>query len=311
MGFVCIHGERKDDCRMCAEVRAEDAQIALARPMVNDQEPGAGLHAWRNPKSGRSWTSAPHRNLSIEDEACIEAALVREAEFDDGSTSPRIANYVQAQVNAMVAAAYETAGDRVQVIMEDDGACGRDAPAEIRSLTSADARAALDAMLTEAREVGRMEVRRQMGGFQGTEIGAIDVIVARQRAKAMKVGVAEERKRCARIADQQCRACSTAASIRASSVGSRGETGGNDGPSGSSTAQASTPRDRADFDEDDNPLDVMLAQARAEGITAGYELACTKIENHCCVSSCCDAQPSGGEAKELARCLRRNAPTGT
>ena len=30
------------------------------------------------------------------------------------------------------------------------------------------------------------------------------------------------------------------------------------------------------------------------------------IENHSCVSSCCEAQPSGGESKALAECVRRH-----
>jgi len=146
---------------------------------------------------------------------------------------PEVKTYSEQELASLLAAAYEAAALACDRWTTEDS--DRHTPHDalgavafvIRDLTPLDARQALDELMTAAREAGRMEVRRQMGGFQGTEIGAIDVIVARQRAKAMKVGravgTAEERKRCARIADQQCRACSTAASIRASSVGSRAE----------------------------------------------------------------------------------------
>jgi len=35
------------------------------------------------------------------------------------------------------------------------------------------------------------------------------------------------------------------------------------------------------------------------------ERIATSVENHCCVSSCCDWQP-GNEAKTLAACIRRS-----
>lgn len=35
------------------------------------------------------------------------------------------------------------------------------------------------------------------------------------------------------------------------------------------------------------------------------ELVLQHIENHSCASTCCDAQPSAGEAKALADCARR------
>lgn len=35
------------------------------------------------------------------------------------------------------------------------------------------------------------------------------------------------------------------------------------------------------------------------------EEAANRIEAHSCVASCCDAQPSAGEAKSLADCVRR------
>lgn len=42
-----------------------------------------------------------------------------------------------------------------------------------------------------------------------------------------------------------------------------------------------------------------------EAIRADEREACARhVENHSCVSSCCDAQPSGGEAKALADCIR-------
>lgn len=43
------------------------------------------------------------------------------------------------------------------------------------------------------------------------------------------------------------------------------------------------------------------------GYIAGLEAAITQIMTHSCVSTCCDAQPSSGEAKELAKCVHRGA----
>lgn len=37
----------------------------------------------------------------------------------------------------------------------------------------------------------------------------------------------------------------------------------------------------------------------------GIEAAAKHIENHSCVATCCDAQPSGEEPKQLAECVRR------
>jgi hypothetical protein len=39
------------------------------------------------------------------------------------------------------------------------------------------------------------------------------------------------------------------------------------------------------------------------GFSLGVMAAAKLIENHSCVSSCCDAQPSAGEAKALALCV--------
>jgi hypothetical protein len=39
---------------------------------------------------------------------------------------------------------------------------------------------------------------------------------------------------------------------------------------------------------------------------AGVEAAARLIELHCCVSTCCDAQPGSSTAEELARCVRKN-----
>ena len=37
----------------------------------------------------------------------------------------------------------------------------------------------------------------------------------------------------------------------------------------------------------------------------GVETAAKHIKAHSCVSSCCDAQPAGGDAAELAECVRK------
>lgn len=50
-------------------------------------------------------------------------------------------------------------------------------------------------------------------------------------------------------------------------------------------------------------LALLLKKERADE----REAAAKDIEVHCCVSSCCDAQPSAGEAKALADCIRRRA----
>lgn len=36
------------------------------------------------------------------------------------------------------------------------------------------------------------------------------------------------------------------------------------------------------------------------------KVAVRNVENHCCVSTCCDAQPGGTTAEELARCLKQS-----
>ncbi len=48
------------------------------------------------------------------------------------------------------------------------------------------------------------------------------------------------------------------------------------------------------------------SQPREKEFNAGVEAACLSLENHSCVSTCCDAQPGAAEAKELARCVRKN-----
>jgi hypothetical protein len=47
-------------------------------------------------------------------------------------------------------------------------------------------------------------------------------------------------------------------------------------------------------------IDRFAARIRAEAI----EYAASFIEAHSCVSTCCEAQPGGDTAKELADCLR-------
>lgn len=47
-----------------------------------------------------------------------------------------------------------------------------------------------------------------------------------------------------------------------------------------------------------------LAAARA----LHFEEAARHVAAHSCVASCCDAQPSGGEATALANCIRHLAP---
>lgn len=46
-----------------------------------------------------------------------------------------------------------------------------------------------------------------------------------------------------------------------------------------------------------------IRQAFQDGIVAAAKL----VEGHSCVSSCCDANPSSGEAAHLAECIRKNA----
>jgi len=41
------------------------------------------------------------------------------------------------------------------------------------------------------------------------------------------------------------------------------------------------------------------------GHNGGIDAAARAIEDHCCVSTCCDAQPGASTAKELARCIRK------
>lgn len=47
-----------------------------------------------------------------------------------------------------------------------------------------------------------------------------------------------------------------------------------------------------------------LRAARIEGMQTAGDVGVRIIGEHCCVSSCCDAQPSAGDARELANCLR-------
>lgn len=50
-------------------------------------------------------------------------------------------------------------------------------------------------------------------------------------------------------------------------------------------------------------IDFRERETRA-AIERAYERAARHVEEHSCVSSCCDAQPSAGEAAELAKCVR-------
>lgn len=60
-----------------------------------------------------------------------------------------------------------------------------------------------------------------------------------------------------------------------------------------------------EFERRAESLAALLRKQREEIVEA-----CAKhVENHSCVASCCDAQPSGGEAKSLADCVRRAATT--
>jgi hypothetical protein len=53
------------------------------------------------------------------------------------------------------------------------------------------------------------------------------------------------------------------------------------------------------------PHDLVSAQ-----FAAGVEAAAKLVEGHCCVSTCCDAQPGASTAEELAACVRKNARSG-
>jgi len=58
----------------------------------------------------------------------------------------------------------------------------------------------------------------------------------------------------------------------------------------------------SDFTEEDESIQMDIEEA----FIAGVEAAAKGIEDHCCVSSCCDAQPSAIVAKQLAKCIRSN-----
>ena len=52
-------------------------------------------------------------------------------------------------------------------------------------------------------------------------------------------------------------------------------------------------------------LATLLDEVRWEGFAGGLEEAARIVAAHCCVSTCCDAQPGEGEAEALAKCVRR------
>lgn len=45
--------------------------------------------------------------------------------------------------------------------------------------------------------------------------------------------------------------------------------------------------------------------AKEEAFKAGLTAAAAHVRAHSCVSSCCDAQPSAGEAEALAKCIEQ------
>lgn len=49
----------------------------------------------------------------------------------------------------------------------------------------------------------------------------------------------------------------------------------------------------------------IASSAEQRGFERGVEAAMAHVANHYTSASCCDAQPSTGEAKELAECVRR------
>ena len=54
-------------------------------------------------------------------------------------------------------------------------------------------------------------------------------------------------------------------------------------------------------------LATLLDEVRREGFAGGLEEAARIVAAHCCVSTCCDAQPGAVEAKALAACVRKRA----
>lgn len=59
-----------------------------------------------------------------------------------------------------------------------------------------------------------------------------------------------------------------------------------------------------DTSEAYDDLRSLLVEVRADGFVRGAEESALHVERHCCVSSCCEAQPGSGEAKSLAECVR-------
>ena len=49
-------------------------------------------------------------------------------------------------------------------------------------------------------------------------------------------------------------------------------------------------------------LAALLDDVRRDGFAGGLEEAARIVAAHCCVSTCCDAQPGAGEAEALAKC---------
>jgi len=66
-------------------------------------------------------------------------------------------------------------------------------------------------------------------------------------------------------------------------------------------------RHGVDTSEAYDDLRSLLAEVRADGFVRGAEESALHVERHCCVSSCCEAQPGFGEAKSLAECVRSHA----
>jgi hypothetical protein len=48
-----------------------------------------------------------------------------------------------------------------------------------------------------------------------------------------------------------------------------------------------------------------LLEEKLAAFNHGVEAAAVIVELHCCISSCCDAQPASDEAKSLANCVRK------
>ena len=73
---------------------------------------------------------------------------------------------------------------------------------------------------------------------------------------------------------------------------------------------SSSAEDHREIEEERKPERYVPASRLAEAFNLGFEHAVKKLEQHCCVSTCCDAQPGSGTAEELAKCLRKNRDVG-